>query len=107
MSWPKYVQVVKEFTSNRASASMTIRDIVRELDSSLIINDSHEHEPSGCIPDGQKLVCRFSSKPERSLSQICEAIYKVIQAVKMKILLSLASIPHYLLKQQQSVRKIK
>ena len=73
-----YASVLTISTSNRASASITIRDIARVLDSSLMTKDSQEHEPSGWSPDGQKLVRRLSSRPARSLSQICEESCEIV-----------------------------
>lgn len=49
-------------TSNNASASMIIREILaRLLDSSVVKNESHEHEPSGWSPDEHNAVCRPAS----------------------------------------------
>lgn len=61
----------KKMTSNRASASMTILDILaRVLDSSAIKNEPHEHMPRGWIPVGQEVLrWPLSSRPTRSLSQ--------------------------------------
>lgn len=59
-------------TSNRASASMTILEMLaRVLDSSAIGKDSHEHIPSAWSPNGHEEFNRpISSRPPRSLSQI-------------------------------------
>lgn len=67
------VKVSKKSTSNKASESMTIREILAKvLDSSPMKSESHEQVPSGWIPDAQKVVCRPpSSRPLRILSEIC------------------------------------
>lgn len=45
---------MKKFTSNNASASITIREMpVRGPDSSVEEMDWHKHEPSACTPRGQ------------------------------------------------------
>lgn len=49
---------LKGSTSNNASASTIIREILaRLLDSSAVKNESHEHVPSRWSPDAQSVVC--------------------------------------------------
>lgn len=53
---------MKGVTSNKASANMTILEMLaRVLDSSVIKSESQEHVPSGWSPDGQKEVCLLPS----------------------------------------------
>lgn len=65
---------VKDSTSNKASASMIIREILaRVLDSSAEKKDPQEHVPSsGWRPEAQRAVSLLlSSRPWKTFAEVC------------------------------------